>query len=90
MNDAGSDRGEIFDVRFRKRSVASDHTNLAESVTNSMTRDERLARRASRTKDRIVKMVVTIFCLAERPYVGKDQRCRFLAQSGSVALPVAR
>jgi hypothetical protein len=61
VNDAGSDRGEIFTVSFRADAVVGDHTNLAESVTNSMTRDERFARRASRTKDRTVKMGVTIF-----------------------------
>src|SRR5688572_17142316 len=51
-----------------------------------MTRDECLARRASRTKDRTVKTSGTISCLAERPYVASEHRCSFLAQSGSAAL----
>jgi hypothetical protein len=69
VNDAGSDPKEIFSSPFRGATVMSDHTNLAESVTNSMMRGECFARRASRTTDRIVKTSTTIYCLAERPYV---------------------
>jgi hypothetical protein len=51
-----------------------------------MTREERLTRRASRTKDRTVKTSETIFCLAERPYVVAQRHRRFLAQTRSTAL----
>jgi hypothetical protein len=51
-----------------------------------MTRDERLTRRASRTKDRTVKTSVTISRLAERPYVGAEHHRSFLAQTGTSAL----
>jgi hypothetical protein len=90
VNDAGSDPEEIFISSFRDATVASDRTNLAESVTNSMTRGECFTRRASRTTDRIVKTSMTIYCLAERPYVVVLCRCCFLGQTGSGALPVAR
>jgi hypothetical protein len=90
VNDAGSDRDDFFDVSFRDVTVAGDHSNLAESVTNSFTRGDSLARQARRTQDRIVKTSVTIFCLAERPYAARTHHCRFLAQTGSAALPVAR
>jgi hypothetical protein len=89
VNDAGSDLEEIFISSFRDATLVSDHTNLAESVTNSMTRGECFTRRASRTTDRIVKTSVTIYCLAERPYVVAEQHRRFLGQTGSRALPVA-
>jgi hypothetical protein len=46
VNDAGSDRDEFFDVTFRDVTVVGDHSNLAESVTNSFTRGDSLTRRA--------------------------------------------